>query len=134
MQRFKYHQFKSPPAFYTCSGPQCPVVNPSQCVSYWWRNLLNINNLFPEKEMCAAWSWYLANDFQFFCLSPVFLILLLTIPPLAWVRRWTLHDYYSLRRLLSTSHTLSPLITNSSSFAVCIKHMVCLAKNLDEYF
>ena len=37
-------------------------------------------------------------------------------------------------RLLSTSHTLSPLITNSSSFAVCIKHLVCLAKNLDEYF
>ena len=61
------------------------MVNPSKCVSYWWRNVLNINNLFPEKEMCAAWSWYLANDFQFFCLSPVFLILLLTIPPLAWV-------------------------------------------------
>ena len=61
------------------------MVNPSKCVSYWWRNLLNINNLFPEQDMCAAWSWYLANDFQFFCLSPVFLILLLTIQPLAWV-------------------------------------------------
>ena len=35
--------------------------------------------------MCAPWSWYLANDFQFFCLSPVFLILMTTIAPLAWV-------------------------------------------------
>ena len=61
------------------------MENPSHCVKFWWRNILNINNFWPESEMCAAWSWYLANDFQFFCLSPVFLILMVTMAPLAWV-------------------------------------------------
>lgn len=61
------------------------MENPSHCVKFWWRNILNINNFWPESEMCAAWSWYLANDFQFFCLSPAFLILIGTFAPLAWV-------------------------------------------------
>ena len=64
------------------------------CANYWWRNLLNINNFFKvaaptvacslrtiwvkncdlaiqEETMCAGWTWYLANDFQFFLVSPV---------------------------------------------------------------
>lgn len=74
-----------PLLFYTCEGPLCPVTNQSNCPEYWWRNILNINNLWPLDQMCAGWTWYLANDFQFFLVSPVFLVLLVTIPPLSWV-------------------------------------------------
>ena len=74
-----------PLMYYTCDGPLCPTKNNSNCYKYWWTNLLNINNFWSESDMCAGWTWYLANDFQFFCLSPIFLLLLVYIQPLAWV-------------------------------------------------
>ncbi|KAG8181950.1 hypothetical protein JTE90_026891 [Oedothorax gibbosus] len=46
------------------------------CGQYWWRNLLYINNFFDATEMCVGWSWYLANDMQFFVISPIILIAL----------------------------------------------------------
>lgn len=39
------------------------------CKKYWWRNLLFIQNLYPGKELCLAWSWYVACDFQLFIIS-----------------------------------------------------------------
>lgn len=45
------------------------------CDRYWWRNFLYINNLFPRKEMCLSWSWYLSNDMQFFVVSTGILLL-----------------------------------------------------------
>ena len=46
------------------------------CKNYWWTNLLYINNFYPEKLMneCMSWSWYLANDMQFFVISPLIII------------------------------------------------------------
>ena len=46
------------------------------CNKYWWTNLLYINNLYPWKfnDECISWSWYLANDMQFYILSPLILI------------------------------------------------------------
>ena len=91
-----------PLLYYACSGPLCPVENPSNCPKFWWRNLLNINNLWPESEMCAAWTWYLADDFQFFLYSPIFLVLFVSLPPLSWVNtdhcqhsKVTLQNYYA---------------------------------------
>ncbi|KAJ8020507.1 Nose resistant to fluoxetine protein 6 [Holothuria leucospilota] len=51
--------------------------NRDTCATYWWTNLLYINNFFsfPTKQ-CMPWSWYLANDWQFFFISPLFLVLL----------------------------------------------------------
>ncbi|KAJ8021720.1 Nose resistant to fluoxetine protein 6 [Holothuria leucospilota] len=50
------------------------------CQDYWWTNLLYINTLppFPGSQGggCAGWSWYLANDMQFFIISPLFIVLL----------------------------------------------------------
>mmetsp|Transcript_40887 Transcript_40887/g.65667 ORF Transcript_40887/g.65667 Transcript_40887/m.65667 type:complete len:520 (+) Transcript_40887:887-2446(+) len=44
------------------------------CGKYWWTNLLYINNLVPWNQAgqhgCMGWSWYLANDMQFFLLTP----------------------------------------------------------------
>ena len=48
------------------------IIEDDGCYRYWWTNLLFINNLFPwfMADTCLGWVWYLANDFQFFLISP----------------------------------------------------------------
>ncbi|GFN98494.1 nose resistant to fluoxetine protein 6-like [Plakobranchus ocellatus] len=65
---------------YFGNGPLWPQgsVEKGECESNWWANLLYINNLhnFGGKPMCMGWSWYLANDMQFYIISPaIFLIM-----------------------------------------------------------
>lgn len=51
---------------------------PNSCREYWWSNLLYINNLYPKygQGECFGWSWYLANDMQFYLfISPLLIIL-----------------------------------------------------------
>ncbi|XP_056013122.1 nose resistant to fluoxetine protein 6-like isoform X3 [Ostrea edulis] len=43
-----------------------------QCNKTWWQTMLYINNFYDEE--CMAWTWYLANDMQFFILSPIIII------------------------------------------------------------
>ena len=40
----------------------------SQCRTWGWTNLLFINNFVPStySDQCVPWTWYLANDMQFF--------------------------------------------------------------------
>ncbi|XP_076252786.1 nose resistant to fluoxetine protein 6-like isoform X2 [Rhynchophorus ferrugineus] len=45
------------------------------CKKYWWRNVLYINNFFPQQEFCMLWSWYLANDSQFYVIASILLII-----------------------------------------------------------
>ena len=45
------------------------------CKKFWWRNLLYINNLFPQKEICMLWSWYISNDTQFYIISIILLLI-----------------------------------------------------------
>ncbi|KAL3842202.1 hypothetical protein ACJMK2_020242 [Sinanodonta woodiana] len=61
---------------YWSDGPLWPQegLEKDHCQNYWWKNLLYINNFFPTLETCMAWSWYLANDMQFFVVSPLMLI------------------------------------------------------------
>ena len=46
------------------------------CERYWWTNLLYINNIVPRNHIniCMPWTWYLANDMQFFIIAPVIII------------------------------------------------------------
>lgn len=44
------------------------------CEDTWWTNLLYINNLVKTDKSCFGWAWYLANDMQFFVLSPLMLV------------------------------------------------------------
>ena len=69
------------PKFSLVAGPNSATVK--NCESYWWTNLLYINNFYPTKfgDQCMGWAWYLANDMQFFVISPLFLILLYTWYP-----------------------------------------------------
>ena len=57
------------------------------CAKYWWTNLLYINNLYPWEEVnaCFGWGWYLANDMQFYIISPFILIPLYHIFPVALI-------------------------------------------------
>ncbi|EDW63018.1 uncharacterized protein [Drosophila virilis] len=50
-------------------------IEHNTCRIYWWRNILYINNFFPQHEMCMMWSWYMANDMQFYCMACLLLAL-----------------------------------------------------------
>lgn len=51
------------------------LVDHVTCSKFWWRNILYVNNFYPLNEICLMWSWYLANDFQFYVIAIVLLIL-----------------------------------------------------------
>ncbi|XP_037964452.2 nose resistant to fluoxetine protein 6 [Plutella xylostella] len=55
------------------------------CGQYWWRNLLYINNLYPQREMCMVWSWYMANDTQFYVVGIILLLLSVKYPKFSMV-------------------------------------------------
>lgn len=46
------------------------------CEASWWYNLLFINNFLSLKKQCMAWTWFLANDMQFFIAAPILLIII----------------------------------------------------------
>ncbi|XP_060575994.1 nose resistant to fluoxetine protein 6-like [Ruditapes philippinarum] len=52
------------------------------CKTYWWTNLLYINNMYPNygnlATTCVGWSWYLANDMQFYIVFGPIVILALS--------------------------------------------------------
>ena len=56
----------------------------SVCPSYWWTNVLFVNNFYPTnyKDQCIPWAWYLANDFQFFVIG----MLVLKLYSIGWRR------------------------------------------------
>lgn len=56
--------------------------NDINCPKYWWRNLFYIQNMYPLDNMCMTWSWFLAADFQCFCLTSLLLVVYTK-----WVRR-----------------------------------------------
>uniref|UniRef100_T1J952 Nose resistant-to-fluoxetine protein N-terminal domain-containing protein n=1 Tax=Strigamia maritima TaxID=126957 RepID=T1J952_STRMM len=54
-----------------------------KCDKYWWVNLLYINNLLDLSDSCMGHTWYLANDMQFFVISPLILIFLTRYVPVS---------------------------------------------------
>ncbi|KAK3088864.1 hypothetical protein FSP39_024750, partial [Pinctada imbricata] len=62
---------------YLGDGPFWPRqgFETNQCKNNWWWNLLYLNNFLDNgNPSCFAWGWYLANDMQFFLISPLFLL------------------------------------------------------------
>ncbi|XP_046864834.1 nose resistant to fluoxetine protein 6-like [Xenia sp. Carnegie-2017] len=47
------------------------------CEDKWWTNMLYINNFYPKEfnDQCIGWVWYLANDMQFYVISPILIVL-----------------------------------------------------------
>ena len=70
------------PLFISRNGPGSPPYE--ACNQYWWTNLLYINNFHPwkETEECMAWTWYLANDMQFYIVAPLMVVMLYYSLPL----------------------------------------------------
>ncbi|KAK0053765.1 nose resistant to fluoxetine protein 6, partial [Biomphalaria pfeifferi] len=59
------------------SGALWSTVQPADeeiCEENWWTNLLYVNNLVNKDKMCFGHAWYLANDMQFYILSPLMLV------------------------------------------------------------
>lgn len=45
------------------------------CERKWFQNLLYVQNFYQIGEGCLIWTWYLANDMQFFLVTPIIIIL-----------------------------------------------------------
>lgn len=45
------------------------------CSKYWWRNLLFIQNLYHQDELCLNWTWSLACEMQFYFVALTLLFL-----------------------------------------------------------
>ncbi|XP_071040695.1 nose resistant to fluoxetine protein 6-like [Parasteatoda tepidariorum] len=56
------------------------------CRPEWWSNLIYLNNFLQDgTNQCMGWTWYLANDMQFFVISPIFLITLWRWPTVGFL-------------------------------------------------
>jgi peptidoglycan/LPS O-acetylase OafA/YrhL len=56
----------------------------NDCPDYWWANLLFLNNFVPDwrgNDLCVGWAWYLANDMQFFLITPPIIWLYYKLSP-----------------------------------------------------
>ncbi|XP_011256830.1 nose resistant to fluoxetine protein 6 isoform X2 [Camponotus floridanus] len=51
------------------------IIDHFTCGKFWWRNALYLNSLYPRTEMCMLWSWYMANDTQFYVLGILLLLI-----------------------------------------------------------
>lgn len=96
---------------------------PGLCDDHWWTNLLFINNVVPwdKTAMCFGWSWYLANDMQFFLLVPLLCTLYLKgnkktsiASRLLW--QWLPVSFLLVFQIASTVFTIYHYELTTSSF------------------
>jgi len=87
---------------YLGSGPFWEDDHCDAARGTWWKYLLYINNFIPIHQMCVGWSWYLANDMQFYVISPLFLY------PL-W--RWPVIGFSLLASLLIGTWTTTAIMS-----------------------
>ncbi|GIY31846.1 nose resistant to fluoxetine protein 6 [Caerostris darwini] len=96
---------------YTGSGPFWGDDSDiDACKQHWWWNLLYINNFLPLESMCTTWTWYLANDMQFFLMGVILLSIVWRWPSVglsisgiflvsSWIVTWCISYYYKLSPL-----------------------------------
>ncbi|XP_056631522.1 nose resistant to fluoxetine protein 6-like, partial [Diorhabda sublineata] len=56
------------------------IIDHISCDNYWWRNILYINNFYPQHQFCMLWSWYMANDTQFYVVASILLLIAIRGP------------------------------------------------------
>ncbi|KAI1308971.1 Nose resistant to fluoxetine protein 6 [Halotydeus destructor] len=52
------------------------------CLNYWWRDIVYINNLYPSGEICVLPGWILSADFQLYVCSFAVILTLYRNPKL----------------------------------------------------
>jgi len=95
------------------------------CVEHWWTNLLYINNFWPKSsgQQCMGWTWFLANDMQFYIFTPIIAILFRrnrlagwglvgALSTLCLVLNWVLSDHYNLAPLDPNDDTFNSIVYN----------------------
>jgi peptidoglycan/LPS O-acetylase OafA/YrhL len=93
------------------------------CVKYWWTNLLYINNFYPTvaEDECIGWSWYLANDMQFYIISPIILIVYYKSRRAGWALVTLLITACMvINAVLSYTYELVPLDPGNAPFMTII--------------
>ncbi|KRZ89066.1 Nose resistant to fluoxetine protein 6, partial [Trichinella sp. T8] len=70
---------------YVSSGPLWDTegFDRESCAKSWWTNALYLNNFLNLDDECMTWTWYMANDMQFFIFSVPLLVLYLKREKLA---------------------------------------------------
>ncbi|CAL1277755.1 unnamed protein product [Larinioides sclopetarius] len=107
------------------SGPLWPDYTFIQaCKDSWWWNLLYINNFQNQADECMGWAWYLANDMQFYIISPLFLIALY---------RWPKIGYSFLGLFLCITFTANFAITYEYDLVAGMGNIVEYAQDLQTY-
>jgi len=79
----------------------------NECSDYWYANFLFLNNFIPhgKASQCMPWTWYLANDMQFFLVTPVML-----------------YFYYKFHKLVGWSSVTGMILLNMLSGALISDH------------
>ncbi|CAH1397482.1 unnamed protein product [Nezara viridula] len=82
-----------------CDGPLCSYLidqEKDSCASYWWTNVLYINNFYPGVlHSCMPISWYLSTDWQLFFLVSPFVVIV--------INRWPRHLYKLITAIFLSS-------------------------------
>jgi len=102
---------------YFATGPNSfwVTLEHDRCEKSWWKNLIYVQNFLTE-DPCIGVTWYLANDFQFFIISPPIIWFLWKFPivglvlsglltlaatcvplALAWVNEWGFNGFFENR-------------------------------------
>ena len=83
----------------------------TQCQKFWFWHVVFLNNLVPwsEHDTCLPWTWYIANDFQFFLLLPF-------LSQLYFEKRQTF--YYTLAGIAGGNSLIQMIVILANSLSV----------------
>eukprot|EP01113_Clastostelium_recurvatum_P020526 TRINITY_DN242_c0_g1_i2.p1 TRINITY_DN242_c0_g1~~TRINITY_DN242_c0_g1_i2.p1 ORF type:complete len:679 (-),score=198.27 TRINITY_DN242_c0_g1_i2:79-1908(-) len=89
------------------------------CLENWWTNLLYINNFVPQSSgaQCMGWTWFLANDMQFYIFTPIIALLFRKKRMGGWVLSAFLIIFSMfINWFLALKYDLSPMNPNDDQF------------------
>ena len=112
---------------YLKQGPMWPdyeMTTNDGCSKHWWTNIIFLNNFISWESPCDCfgWGWYLANDYQFFAMTPFLLLFYYKSKIYGWIAVLT---------LLIASYITTLVLAIEHDYAV---GMIDLAANYLDYW